>query len=1742
MADNRDKANIKRLNLNHYSSNLDVHIIEKLSSIIENSDDKYEDLLKFVLSGNLTKILSNWSQLSSTNNHSQFIELSVKLSKVTYQINLVTGIYNASEPFKNADVQLKMLELKPMIMEFYTDLLKNNLKVIYRALNSGKPSLTNPVLRILSHLLEYHPTLANEFINCVDLNSNIFPKLLIPSKQEVEQGHSVSSKDHLSIRYNFIKFWLKLNSIVPNYTRKDLLTNYYKIMNNLWKYMNEIDSFSTLKYIITFIDQKILNEGGFKRSTKCKILNDNFMFKVLQIFNRLEDDQEFNKTYINFLNKISTDSKEGLIYINDKLWQESHLNGVSIQANGKTFRINNKLIFTLLTSLKPWDSNTQIQLVLNVLEANPELVAPYMNWTVQNGGGYHDPNLTSWWIGHTLLFSKIIQLPLPKFIAELEGRNSNEDIILNNKLILESISLAPLSKSSLIKCIESKNGLVKQLTFQLIYFMIQKLEKLLKLDIVQNKQELTDLVFGNFPDLTIFIQAYNSLGKDSKSLETTDLTRLTIVMIMNSYSSLYPNNASSLAALSKITNVSINEIINNDVSKCTGFELVLLDNFLSIQSNGASQQDLKWWNKTKDGNSFFTSLIKLSVEGVDRALTWKIHNLLIKLTEGRLLFNRDLIVSPLSALIISLKDEDNIHSSLWDLLDEVVSRSIRTPYKYLDLSHQKYNDISIFVVVLLEQTSFLISKDKENVTEIARILFNILRRFISIGEPKEAIFDLLEEHLYINSDFKKICVSNKYTEALEFKGSIQEKSDNIMDITLNKSNDELNQNLSLLSVKIPTSNLELASVLWRLKLIVTDDSSQKFDNLIVELISKIGNYLLSILPNDLHIVKFVLSRKFWESLIPNENEITKKLSRKIMLVGELLSEVFKQLPKEIFTEAFMKYNELNSKIYNYFISDFSFSQDTQVYISKFCWVLTDEQCLELVDQVSNKNVYLLMSVYQTVSLRELILTSNSVAKLLRLNFTDDTLNEMKELILTHILEKSLVSYSETDLMNQVDEVLNNSPNHYLLKSFVIFASNKKFNLITYLTEKSETISDEYFLCYIGYVISIEPTENMAEQKLSNFIKKVTGISLKFIQNGWNDKKLSWNQLLTLLRYAAKDSSTDLSLLQDGLFAELTKRGFKQSAIPEFAALIFQVIESVGTVNDRISKWIHKSMLYITKKYAELDELSINFESFVSEMKNIIHLVNKIGISIWKIVPITIINTQLEALLNHKKWIKKSLYLEFSNSIIMTGLRNIIKYDRLIQIFINNEENTLNLLPTIDNSRVRFQSALLLHNIFNIAPKSISTSSFMERVILFYLGSSRAEDLLLKSVLKSCEANLTQNWMNKITNWEFVEELKENDLEIVGEERLILKEKSNYTVSINKNFVKNSITSVVPKATHIPESLAKIFDKNTDIKRLEEELNEFYGNNVLYIDQSYQNTVYDSEFILMLIIHNDELVKFSKEASEENRVKYDIKNLIDSHLLQLIVFNISKPNEGRIASILLSSILNSLTDYDFKDKNIFKIYICNILNTIRKKDLEITSLIWQLYSNLIPILANPGHFLYEKTFRYVLSHPIIKANELPLFSEIILSKKDKLEFDTNDTYYKELTWLLESLVHGIQDINDLNVIKFKGVLEWMLNLLNSPYLTNKTKSLIMSVLYVIQNIDQGSDLLISRFAILTCLEQYYNKLQNEVNVKNTELFREFHKLNIDELTIRFGITAASGKRIREWSANDIPNYVKRIHTS
>lgn len=1550
---------------NAYSaSNVNTVVIQELAEVADIG--VYGDLtplVLFVRNNHLIKALSNISYFSSVNDIGQVAKNARNLSKVLEFINYV--LYDTNTESPNLTVKLSLLEERERIVEFYADLCTNHLKIIYKFYGMRKPLAVIALTGLLLALVEYknHSVLTN-FQDSFDFNHSTLPKILVPTRDEFEKNII----EEFSMRYAVMELWIAICMHSNSSFKKSLLTN-FKVMNNFWKHV-EMERYETLSKIIKFLDKHVLCDPSFKRSTKCQILNENFLYNFRNLFALVKNDNErkedndmndfdcFKKDFKNFMNVLVSDQAKGITYPQNEF-------GSPMVVNKKTFKINNKLIYTLLTALKPWDSHAQLQYCLKILNSNLELVAPYMNWIVTSSGGYHDPSLTSYWIGHTLLYSEILKSPSLPVQSDM-------------------ISLVPLSKNALTECLSYPSNLVKQLGSQLVLLQLNKVTS-----VSSPLQLLVASVLSNIPTQASFVPL---LIHDNK------LIKLTATMIIKKIESLIPTSSSAAVVSTISQNL---DRLNLEGAACDSFELVLLDNYLSIQSNN----DLKWWNKASNGNSFFTSLLKLSKINF---LKTKVYHILEKLTRTTFIFGKnDIIESTLLMLIESVARymDSASFEKLWNCFDESISRSIKLPYKYLDRSHIQYDDVSVFVVALFEQLNYVPNIREE--LELMLWLQDFATRLVIVGESQLAIVNLAK--------------------------------DNNFELAINLNQVTLKENI--------ISKYDLAEAIIVLnQSVLTRKESQIF-----ELFTKVGAFLSSSDLSNNSMIAFISNPQNFTFI---KSFSSKSMSGNEALALTLFSELLQQLGQDF----------SGTKL-----SEFVFQtcmellpRKNQMVLSRYFWLLSDDQITTLSSNFENDHI--VSSVFKVICLRGLKIVPD-FEKLLKI---------------------------ETP---ELEYILN-----YFKTSITDFRLILSYPSLFFLLDEPSSELSQYLLGIEeipdNVLYRVAPADKAVAEKFKNLVVNLA-LSLT-----------NWTQSLRIFTKYCDWFERDALLKLCFSYVEDKARLTMTAEFTDYINLYVRTFDIQE--NDLIKLWLQRAMIYINKKFAESPELSANFDNFLDSIESFITKYDHFRVQIHS----SIMNTQFEVLFSHSKWISHEKYLSYSNKVLMKWNVKDINSDKLLQLFVANENNALRKLPGSNDSSLRFQTALLVYVLYNIEGANSHNITLMNQLLSLYLGSSRAEDLLLKNVLISIEGKVAKSWVSNVTNWDFIDELSQREIDLVGEERLIINDKSNLVVALNKSFVTNTVRNMI-ETPSIPRS------HNYD---------DFLSFFAKSFSGKYLETVYDPEFLILVILNNEELV-----TEEEGKMKFILTKIIDSGLLQFIVNCLALAHIRAISKVLLHGILKYInnTEENFKDKNLIKIYVSSILHTLRTSD-HTSSLVWYFIGEFANIITNPGHFLYERVSRYVLSTPIILPHEIPLYKNISMSLINEDSID-EDNYYKQVTWLIELLTNGIKSRDDLKLLRFREVVEWALNVSNLPYSSSALKSKVLHFINEVQSLlGEGTDSLVTKFAGFASLEILKRSLDGD------KFSATQQALNIDQIALRTGIVAQTLKRVREWSNHRIPHAVKRIH--
>ncbi|OWB85463.1 hypothetical protein B5S33_g4130 [[Candida] boidinii] len=1850
------------------ATNLNSETIDKLSEILiklENEIDKQgidpniSDVEAFLKHGySVRSLIQSYNYYATVSDYSG---LSDTTSKIARLIKICDKFHDLHK------------DANPLIAELISS---SNIKVIYRCLNATRSLVTNPALRLMKEIVCYrNGSFVDPFLEQFDLTLKILPQLISPSKTELNNPTKSQSKN--SIRYNFINFWISLNSNASPLTRKDLLINNKKIINNWFKNIASHDSLPTISSVIQFFDKYVLEEVTYKKMTKCKIFGDLLLKKFVELYTVTDIREELQK----FLLKVSTDYSKGLVFNVDNLWMNSNRSDIDVEAENsnsgvlisvgdRSFKINNKLIYILLTTLKPWSDDLQLDLVSSIMKEVPELLSCY-NYYAHHSTGPHDPKLSSYWIGQSLLLTRITQLPIPETFTRLvrtEILKSQNDSIHGFKLLsasklIDCIIPTQLTRVSLVKSLTSDSQLIRHINTELMIGSLKKLSSLLNLLSFNDNNLFTDLrselveiaISQKFPDSSVILGALNDSYKDNnnKLLSANLLIVCKLYLTILNYNITVPFNSGSFDSIDE---------------NFKGIDLVILDNSLQLQAGSTNElsSNKSWISKTSTGRSLIVSIIEIPFKLTKKnfelyeILFVKVIEVLSSIIDNDIVFSdykkdeNNVLTSLVYAILYSIdilsslyegkENLKSIQNSIFSILDEAFTRCIRSPYKYLDICQEikkvSNNLLSPLIVAIFEQSVFA----KEEVSGVKLWLQILSRYFIILGESDKSIDQLIKK--YYNND-KELNGSIILKSGADYEQNIH-KSYKLMysnDVDMEErsylemvTSSPISKLKKYIDSRIPTADIDIVGLLVRLRYIVEDeptslDSMQELINLCM---SKFGNYLIQKLDdleeNEISLRNLNLLRsKYWisnlidkstiSSLSSSSSSMTNSTAKKLYITG-LFNEVFLSIEDTISShvdyidKAQPFANYVKSILENLKTLDYV-SDNVQLLLGNCLWKIDDST---LLDCLTLKNCPILINKAIKLCLKNSISISYDEFKLFLGVISSDNYDDISSLVINNNVQFKVSSELCMDLAQVIFKDLENEFYSLSVLSQMIHKIKNKddgdstfVKLIEFLNEISIKNSDFLLNNDIGFkflneIVNLQISSNDNNNKNDDDSNKQTSrlVELVYeksvenvynlIENIINDSDSNSEETEIWLNLSLSSISIISKIIGKNNFELINKLlsidKFNNNSSLVFSSEFVQFISNEFTLTpiekkeelDQILKpWLNRGILYITKVFAETyeKELPVEFIQFLKSLKDILF-----NIPIWKNVSRGLLNSQLDVILRHATWVENEDVLAYANWIILSdGSTNnnakLIDYNKLMNIFINNASNVLNKLPTLENSKTRFNSSLLIYNLFKFDSKKLSNIEFQFKILKFYLGTLRIEDLILKEILKIIESFIASSWVKYVDEWNF-QEVNSDGSDFTKLVENSTTNKNLLAVNISKSFINNSIKNFMISSSDIKcpfeNNLMKLKDRKrywNDWESKEQSMRVLL--NFEEFKNSYDKSIYDAEFILLLIIENDELFTYddsitaiSSSASnsnsatssavtpaigESNNIIVNIKSCIESDILQYCVINLVNQNETvslickRILSVCLLSIEEEMNlvsqlktiekeedkkliiarlnkhSIGFKERLIFKLYLGNLLNTFNKlenhdnvemKDKSkaeindnvenggIIPLTICMLSHFIPIIKNPEHFLYEKTYRYLLGGPSFRLLDIPLYKSITQNfmtdphtnssssapptTLSSLSHSSGESYYKELQWFLNTLYESLTSSLDLKILNRNGILEWLLNLTSIPYLNIRSKLSIMKILFKLQEIPNGTDLLVRSYGLLCFNEINDSKIE------------------------------------------------------
>ncbi|KAK1782541.1 ribosome 60S biogenesis N-terminal-domain-containing protein [Copromyces sp. CBS 386.78] len=188
---------------------------------------------------------------------------------------------------------------------------------------------------------------------------------------------------------------------------------------------------------------------------------------------------------------------------------------------------------------------------------------------------------------------------------------------------------------------------------------------------------------------------------------------------------------------------------------------------------------------------------------------------------------------------------------------------------------------------------------------------------------------------------------------------------------------------------------------------------------------------------------------------------------------------------------------------------------------------------------------------------------------------------------------------------------------------------------------------------------------------------------------------------------------------------------------------------------------------------------------------------------------------------------------------------------------------------------------------------------------------------------------------------------------------------------------------------------------------------------------------------------------------------------------------------------------------------------------------------------VNVLRDPTYSLYPKINSFLTSGPFWSVDRVPLADEVLTE-----EPAVGDSYYAQLNWLLAYLLDGLRTSKDLELFhkkRAKGPLfERLLAVAGNPYMRTPLRMQVLRILYRATKIEGGSTTLITRFGVVSWLEEL-SKMKKSVSATQSQGGAGNIVSSEDEVAVYKGLlkriweTCDKG-RVEGWSKGGVENVI------
>ncbi|KAL2802909.1 ribosome 60S biogenesis N-terminal-domain-containing protein [Aspergillus granulosus] len=635
-------------------------------------------------------------------------------------------------------------------------LAKDQLRLFNRGLtaNKSREHLISPCLRLLTEIVSFDGgAVARQLYLVRHITFKRIDVFLTPNKAQLEEAADDSGAS--TLRRNAQRYVLA-NLRFQNSANKTDIIEQQKVMKAFLEHLRK-DPREIIIDVVRAIERDIIQDSALPRNTKTKFFSRYNLERLVTLYGYDREAEQDNTTDVSLADEVHkilmtvcTKPEHGVL-LSETGWYPNGSDPESLPADDaasidlgldsavyvdkyrESVPIRNGILSYLIQVLRPDSDSLQIELLLAIFKAAPELVADYFT---KKSMFMSDPKPTPAWLAESTVLFSIVSLPV---LTHCGWKDKLPAMPPPVSVVIESILPRPLTQKVLTRCLNLNAEIVTLFAVRILSLSFNKLRAALKIFHsdhgvsqplwTQAAEKLVVEFCHRCPLVKDVLTLFRRTAKDD--LQQQDA----VSELLACFYEVIPDAAFEEGFDVSLVLVDVLKRLDEGNLGSDDTELMLsqLQNLLNIAQQSAS---LRWWQQPGSMKfSAFTSILKVSIKSSSRESLSETDRLLRNvLTEASII-----IPSSFSALLSSFEtsDSETLQHQL-AFFDNCVCRIAKKPVHYHDLLGSLVDStesLSPLVAATVEQWPFIFKIGNPNAEKaVAEYVANLLAKLHSVGE------------------------------------------------------------------------------------------------------------------------------------------------------------------------------------------------------------------------------------------------------------------------------------------------------------------------------------------------------------------------------------------------------------------------------------------------------------------------------------------------------------------------------------------------------------------------------------------------------------------------------------------------------------------------------------------------------------------------------------------------------------------------------------------------------------------------------------------------------------------------------------------------------------------------------------------------------------------------------------------------------------------------------------------------